>query len=254
VPRQLAASLPDVPRWIETRAMLGADGAVVIGGSSVADGFVVRVLRGALSAVAVVGHPPADAVLRAVEGTTPMTPVLAGAENATHVGESLGPPWCPERYILHRLSETGSRPSAGSQGSIRLLTNDDALDHLPPGLRFEMTHARALGPIAVVVVDGRPVSFCYPVWQTESLWDVSIDTLESHRGRRLAGQAVCFMIDHMRRRGREPIWGALESNTASLALAARLGFTPVDEMVVFARGAWAYLTAGFEEDPAQSGT
>ena len=27
--------------------------------------------------------------------------------------------------------------------------------------------------------DERAASFCYPVWQTETLWDVSIDTLRA---------------------------------------------------------------------------
>lgn len=33
--------------------------------------------------------------------------------------------------------------------------------------------------------------------------------------------------------GRMPVWGALESNTASARLAAKLGFNPVDTIIVF---------------------
>jgi len=51
-----------------------------------------------------------------------------------------------------------------------------------------------------------PVAFCYPVVQTETLGDVSIDTLEAHR---------------------------LESNTASRTLAARLGLIETDRLTVF---------------------
>lgn len=58
------------------------------------------------------------------------------------------------------------------------------------------------------------------------------------------------MIAEMRHAGSEPVWSALASNTASLALAKRLGFMPVDETVVFSRGPWAYLTAGFDEETA----
>jgi hypothetical protein len=53
------------------------------------------------------------------------------------------------------------------------------------------------------------------------------------------------MIDHMRRERREPVWCALESNSASLRLAVKLGFTPVDAVVVFSRGSWVILSAGF---------
>jgi hypothetical protein len=32
-------------------------------------------------------------------------------------------------------------------------------------------------PVAASFADRRPVSFCYAAAQTESLWDISIDTL-----------------------------------------------------------------------------
>ena len=115
----------------------------------------------------------------------------------------------------------------------------------PRELRHEITHAREMAPIAAALVDGRPVSFCYPIWTTESMWDVSIDTLPDHRRRGLAAHATRFMTEHRRRDGLEPIWAALESNVASLRLAARLGFTPVDENIAFSRGPWAFLSGGF---------
>ena len=90
-----------------------------------------------------------------------------------------------------------------------------------------------------------PVSFCYPAWITERLWDVSIDTLEGHRGQSLGARAVRFMIDLMAADGREPVWGALESNTASLRLGAKLGFVPAGDLVVFSRGGWVFLSGGF---------
>ena len=124
-------------------------------------------------------------------------------------------------------------------------TRADSLEHLPIGLRHEITHAQDFAPVASVIVGGRPVSFCYPVWRTERFWDVSIDTLEEHRGRSLAVQAVSFMIDLMRREGREPVWGALASNRPSLRLGEKLGFKPVDEIVVFSTGGWVFLSGGF---------
>jgi RimJ/RimL family protein N-acetyltransferase len=41
------------------------------------------------------------------------------------------------------------------------------------------------------------------------------------------------MLDERKKRS---IWGTLETNEASLRLAAKLGFRPVDELVVFERG------------------
>ena len=83
------------------------------------------------------------------------------------------------------------------------------------------------------------------MWTTERFWDVSIDTLEEHRGRSLGARAVSFMIDLMRRQGREPVWGALESNRPSLRLGEKLGFNPVGEIIVFSTGGWVFLSGGF---------
>jgi RimJ/RimL family protein N-acetyltransferase len=87
--------------------------------------------------------------------------------------------------------------------------------------------------MAAVWADGRPVSFCYPVWQTETLWDVSIETLETYRRRGFAARAARTMIRHMRQTGRAPVWGALDTNVASRALAAKLGFVENAGIAVF---------------------
>jgi riboflavin synthase alpha subunit len=40
------------------------------------------------------------------------------------------------------------------------------------------------------------------------------------------------MIELMRRRKKQPAWGALETNVASLRLAAKLGFVAVDTISI----------------------
>jgi hypothetical protein len=246
---RLAAALPDEPRWLETRAMLRAASPWLAGGPTPAEGFVVRVLDGALSAISVVGAPAPEAIVRATDEATSMTPIIAQEDNAAHVQRCLGEGWRGERAILHRLG--GAEAAGGASGAIdvRLLAPSDPIAHVPAGLRFELTHARARAPVAAAFMDGVPVSFCYPCWTSESLWDVSIDTLEPHRGRGLAQLAARFMIDHLRGEGREPVWGALESNAASRRLAGKLGFSPVGSLVVFSRGPWAFFTRGFEAGP-----
>ena len=76
------------------------------------------------------------------------------------------------------------------------------------------------------------MSFCYSGWETESHWDVSIDTLEAYRRRGLGAAACVCLIRHFARLGKTAVWGSLESNPASIALAHKLGFTPVDRLVV----------------------
>jgi len=68
---------------------------------------------------------------------------------------------------------------------------------------------------------------------TETLCDISIDTLEAYRGRGFAAPCIAYMVALMRERKKEPMWSALESNRASRRLAAKLGFVEVDRMSVF---------------------
>ena len=253
--QRLARALPDAPCWVDTRGMLLSGRAEVFAADARDATFVVRVFSGALAAVSVVGRPAAHAIYQAVDGTTDMTPVLAQLDNAGYVGDALaacpasvaGQTWTPEHAIVHRLSDTAV-PRLADGAPIRLLGAEEPLDHLPAGLRFEIGHARMVVPVAVGVVDGMPVSFCYACWTTETLWDVSIDTLDAYRRRGLAARSAQFMIDRMREQGREPIWAAVQSNLASLQLARRLGFTAVDRIVVFSRGSWAYFTRGFSDE------
>jgi GNAT superfamily N-acetyltransferase len=252
---RLLAELPDVPHWIETRAMLRSPHVQLFAGPSLEDGVVVRLHHGAMVAVSVVGHPHATALASALDGITPMTPVVAQEDNAAHVGQLLkeigaaldGRTWSAEPMRFHTLAASPPLTPLEPGASIRLLTAGDTLDHLPSGLRHEMTHARLDFPTGAAFVDGRPVSFCYGCFTSETLWDVSIDTLEEYRGRGLAAHTVRFMIDRMHEDRLVPIWGALESNRTSLRLAARLGFTAaVPGNVVFSRGSWAYLTGGYD--------
>ena len=251
---RLLADLPDVPRYVETHAMLRSPDAQLFAGPMPDAGVVVRLLHGAMSVVSVIGHPPTYALAAALDGTTTMTPVIAQPDTAAHVEQLLGEigsasgeaPWRLERMLFHALAAAPELRPLEAGVSVRLLADSDALDHLPSGLRHEISHARRLTPTAAAFVDGMAASFCYACFTTESLWDVSIDTIEAYRGRGLAAHAVRFMIDHMRERRLEPIWGALESNATSLRLARRLGFVPiVDVNIVFSRGPWAYLTGGY---------
>jgi RimJ/RimL family protein N-acetyltransferase len=80
------------------------------------------------------------------------------------------------------------------------------------------------------------VSFCYATSETETLWDVSIDTLAAWQGRGLAAGCVGAMVERMLAVGKRPVWGAAERNAASLALARKLGFEPVDRLALVTRG------------------
>jgi len=144
-------------------------------------------------------------------------------------------------------------------GLVELAATMAALEHqqVPPTLNFdqpdpecpvnivtELTpaankHALALNlsrtgqAVAVVLEEGVPVSLCYPALVTESFWDVTIETVEGYRRGGRAVAAFLRLESEMRDSGLEPVWGALESNAASLALAAKLGFERVGAIRVF---------------------
>jgi GNAT acetyltransferase len=106
------------------------------------------------------------------------------------------------------------------------------LDTLPPLLRGELKDACHYSPIATAFDGERPVAFCYSGWETETHWDLSIDTIDGYRRRGFATAASICLIKHFAAQQKTAVWGSVESNPASAALARKLGFTPVDRLLV----------------------
>lgn len=236
-PVRLAALLPDVPRFVETRGMLLGGDCEIFGLEEDAESpsFVVR--DGEEDLVCVVGYPAREAVAEAVARSGDASAVIAMPENISRVAQVV-PGREPQPAILHLLGEAERLPGA-MEGQVRLLSGPEELDLLPTGLRAELRaeleRTLCKGALAAAAfVGGVPVSFCYVASETEGLWDVSIDTLEEHRRQGHAARCAAYMIRHIRgTAGKEPVWGAVESNAASMGLAAKLGFVPVDRIFVF---------------------
>jgi RimJ/RimL family protein N-acetyltransferase len=252
------ARVPDVPRWIDTRGMLlsgAADVRFAAGANPARDGFVVLFSPRAL--MAVVGRPPADLIVSAAGDLPGSVNVLCPMDRIRHVAACL-PGWQTQTAVIHSWAGLLARDARDEDATtIFRGTNAPDLSHVPEALRAELRAALSgrpsvrfsggqipageAGPLApdlemsAAWADGLPVSFCYPVVQTETLWDVSIDTLEAYRGRGLGGVAARPMIRRMLQRGKQPVWGALESNLPSRRLAARLGFVEADRISVLTR-------------------
>lgn len=183
--------------------------------------------------VFVYGRPALDMIRQVVARQSSPEAVLCLPEDRRHVAEPL-PEWRSELATIYRLTD-GERAPEVPAGAVRLLApaEVEAMDHAPADLKEELVEAAKYSPVAATCVERLPVAFCYAGSRTESLWDVSIDTLAGYRNRGYAALCVAFLIEHFRRQGLAPVWGALESNVASMKLAAKLGFTPVDQLVVF---------------------
>jgi GNAT superfamily N-acetyltransferase len=235
---RLAHALPDIPRWLYARSMLLSGRCEVLG---LAEGgpepqFVARELDESENrAVCVVGRPQADAIREAARRNRNGGEVLATQEVASHIHGTL-PDWTATRATLHLLGDASRLPrvAGGEVGPLGVSDLATVADDIPQGLRSELEVALAKdAPAVAALADGRPVSFCYAADETEGLWDISIDTLEPYRRQGYAARCVSCMVDEMRRRGKEPVWAAEESNLPSIRLAAKLGFVPVDELLLF---------------------
>jgi len=229
---ELAATLPDRPRWVEARGLLLSGRCdVILGPAGRTDaGFLVVEHHRPL--VCAVKRPGADTIDEVLEAFPEHDEILAPIEHAEHL-RALLPGWVARSATIHVHPEPGSLP--GPRHEVRLIGPDDAAvwEHLPARLGAEIALAADTAPTAAVFAGDEPVAFCYTAYETAGWWDVSVDTLAEHRRRGFASSAAAFLIQHMLAQGKQPVWGALDANQASLAMAAKNGFRAVDRMVVF---------------------
>jgi GNAT superfamily N-acetyltransferase len=228
--RSIARRLPDIPRWVEARSLLlSGDGEVFGLEDSASLSLAVR--DPSTGSVIVVGRPDAAAVRAAVRGIMHDGTLVAAEDETLWLVDTLVG-WTRTRAILHSLPDFCRLPPVDD--GVRFL-DPRAIDQLdiPAQLARELRIGAVDSEIAATFVDGRPVAFCYAGSTTESLWDVAIDTLPQHRRRGHAASCAARMIRHMHGRGKAPVWGAVEENPASWHLAVKLGFTPVDSLVLF---------------------
>lgn len=231
-PEPFVAALPDLPRWVEARGMFFAGRGRALG-MRIDPAPAGVVLQTDTRLGVVIGRPEA-ALIR--EAAALAEEILAAPEDAAWTARAL-PDWAPESATLHRLDDAVRLPQPRA-GSVRPIGAAELarLSDLPPTLREELgVEARAGAPLVAAWHDGRPVAFCHAGAVTETLWDVSIETLEQYRRQGHAARCAAHLIHELARRGKHPVWGALASNTASAGLARKLGFRAVDALCVFSR-------------------
>jgi RimJ/RimL family protein N-acetyltransferase len=229
-PAAVAALLPDLPRWVEVRSLLlSGRGTVLSLTASDPPAFVARDPDD--GQVMVIGYPGHDLIQSAAAGAREIWTV---PESAQWTATAL-PGWKREPATIHVLGAP-ERLRLVPPGTVRLLGAHElgTIPELPTAFRGELlAQARRGTRIVAALAGDRPVAFCYASSVTERWWDVSIDTLEPFRRQGYAAQCVAAGIDRMAQAGKQPVWGAMHSNLPSARLAARLGFRPVDTLVLF---------------------
>lgn len=215
-PLSATLDLPDLPRWVEAHGLLADP-----------QSWIERWPGGA-----VVGNGAEELAVICGELEPASVHALAERHRSYHllsVDPALVlPRRTRERALLHTLTE----PVEDPQELVSLLLPEHSLDHVPEPLRRELTRARGRQPVWAAWVDGLPVSFAYAPWRSPIWFDISVDTLASARQLGLGALVARRLIAAETAAGRAAVWGATESNHASLRLAASLGFVEVDALWV----------------------
>ena len=226
-PAALAAALPDLPRWVETRWML-REGA---GWARTADGGMgVVVVAQDLRLGAVVGRPDPGVLRSALHDAAPGFALVVQLSDLAHVRAALAGWAAPVLATIHRLPARAPAEAPPDPGVVVLAPpHGELVSRLPPDMRREAPYATAL---AVQLADGIPVSMCQATAVTETLWDAGVETAEGHRRRGHASACFRALDAYMAAVGKEPVWGVEEGNRASIELARKLGFEAVEQLAV----------------------
>lgn len=81
-------------------------------------------------------------------------------------------------------------------------------------------------PIMGVLEDGQAVSLCFCARRSEGAAEAGVETAEPYRGRGLGPLVAAAWAAAMRREGHLPIYSTQWNNSASLAVARKLGLQP----------------------------
>ncbi len=227
---ELAAALPDLPRWVAPRGLLLARRCEVLLGPEGKRGAGYLVLeQGGPEAFAV--NRPVASLVRQLAGLATQS-ISAPIESAEPWRELL-PGWREQPAVVHVHPAPATLPKPTHPTRFLTLEDVEKLAALPPALRANLQRALARGPVAAALDGNEPVSFCHAAYRTETWFDLSLDTLESHRRAGYASSAAAHLIHHMLAQGKKPVWGALDADTRSMAMAKKYGFRAVDRMMVF---------------------
>jgi len=81
-----------------------------------------------------------------------------------------------------------------------------------------------------VMVDGKPVSTAFPSARHDDKLEIGIETVEEYHGKGLGYLACGALIAYCLENDLEPVWSCRLTNTASVNLCKKLGFTEVLRM------------------------
>lgn len=180
-----------------------------------------------------IGKPDMDLLFQIAELADE---IICPIENAEHCASAFEG-WSKEGAKIYVRNNKIPLPELNTAHQRTLKVGELAeIRDLPALLFEELEQEQKSGTEIYCSTEGNgPIAFCYAGSISERYWDISIDTLSAYRRQGHATRSVVYAINQMGKHNRAPVWAAVDSNTASLAMADKLGFIPVDRLMVFTR-------------------
>jgi len=112
--------------------------------------------------------------------------------------------------------------SIAQPDDVVIVEDERQLDHNFQGwVAGEIAAGR--GPVMAIVKDGYPVSICFCARSSDVAAEAGLETAEAFRGRGFAQRVTAAWALAIRASGRIPLYSTSWTNTASLAVARKLG-------------------------------
>lgn len=112
-------------------------------------------------------------------------------------------------------------PIAEPDGAVAI--GPENLDLLEEHFPYGAEHIEEQWPVFAVIKDGVAVSACYSSRLTPEAAEAGVATVEAYRGRGYAARVVAAWANRLLASGRVPIYSTSWDNTASQAVARKLG-------------------------------
>ena len=222
---EVLASLPDLPRWVAARGLLLSrrgfaldvdESCRIVCGRK--DRLIVPV------SIALSPQLEEVAIREVPDGSFLLQDIMLPAARY-HLAA-----WNAEPVTLFTLDTERARAWPLPKWPTAPQTTEqlEAAVHVPTALRDRLLDAAARAPVWAASADGQALSFCYASHATEAWFEVSVETIESARGRGLGRAAAMGLIVDQLLRGLRPVYSCVRCDEAANGLAKRLGFEPVD--------------------------